>query len=414
VHRPARKLHDVTDPVATSQQGESSARPRPPPRPAPKRRSWLRLILFGLVAILIVGFGFEGLKMVGERSSPVSQAASGPPLVRVAAAERGARETTLSLPGDITAFEEAPVYARVNGYISKWTVDIGARVKAGELLAEIETPELHQSLRQAQALVLQAKANAEIARITFNRYLGLVKTNAVSQQDVDNSRAAHEARLADVAAAEAEVGRINATIAFQKIYAPFDGIVGARNLAKATTGALIDLGSGDAKAWLYKIYRMDPVRVYVTMPQAYLPMIKDGLAADVVVREYPDRTFKGKVVRNAASLNATSRTMLVEVEAPNPDGILLPGLYSTIHFKLINPAPPIVVADSSIIVLDGAPQIAIVDKDDVVQIRKVRLGRDFGRSVEVLSGCDDGDRVVVNPSDLLKNGTKVRARTGSP
>lgn len=402
----------MTDPVETSRPEEPQA--RPPPVPPPRGRSWLRLILIVLVAILIVGVGFEGLKTVGERSTPVSEAASGPPWVRVVPAERGARGSTLSLPGDITAFEEAPVYARVNGYVTRWTVDIGARVKAGQLLAEIETPELHQSLRQAQALVLQAKANAEIARITFNRYLGLVKTNAVSQQDVDNSRAAHEARLADVAAAEAEVGRINATIAFQKIYAPFDGIVGARNLAKATTGALIDLGSGDAKAWLYRIYRMDPVRVYVTMPQSYLPMIRDGLAADVMVREYPDRTFTGKVVRNAASLDAISRTMLVEVEVPNPDGILLPGLYSTVHFRLINPTPPIVVADSSIIVLDGAPQIAIVDKDDIVQIRKVRLGRDYGRSVEVLTGCDEGDRVVVNPSDLLKNGTKVRVRTGNP
>lgn len=407
----------MTDPVETNRPEGPPARPSPPAPPFPSlptRRSWLRLIVIGLVAILIVGVGLEGLKTVGERSTPVSVAASGPPWVRVAPAERGARETPLSLPGNITAFEEAPVYARVNGYVSKWTVDIGARVKAGQLLAEIETPELHQSLRQAQALVLQAKANAEIARITFNRYLGLVKTNAVSQQDVDNSRAAHQARLADVAAAEAEVGRLDAVIAFQKIYAPFDGIVGARNLAKATTGALIDLGSGDAKAWLYRIYRMDPVRVYVTMPQTYLPLIKDGLAADVVVREYPDRTFKGKVVRNAAALDAISRTMLVEVEVPNPDGILLPGLYSTVHFRLVNPTPPIVVADASIIVLDGAPQIAIVDKDDVVQIRKVGLGKDYGRSVEVLTGCDEGDRVVLNPSDLLKNGTKVRVRTGNP
>lgn len=404
----------MTDRVETSRPPEPPARPSPSPPPSSRRKSWLRPILLVLVVILIVGIGFEGLKTVGERSMPVSEAAKGPPLVRVAPAERGSRETSLTLPGDITAFEEAPVYARVNGYVSKWTVDIGARVKAGQLLAEIETPELHQSLRQAQALVLQAKANAEIARITFNRYLGLVRTNAVSQQDVDNSRAAHEARLADVAAAEAEVGRIDATIAFQKIYAPFDGIVGARNLAKATTGALIDLGSGDAKAWLYRIYRMDPVRVYVTMPQVYLPMVKDGLAADIVVREYPDRTFSGKVVRNAASLDAISRTMLVEVEVPNPEGILLPGLYSTVQFRLINPAPPIVVADSSIIVLDGAPQVAIVDKDDVVQMRKVRLGRDFGRSVEVLAGCDEGDRVILNPSDLLKNGDKVRVRTGNP
>jgi RND family efflux transporter MFP subunit len=334
--------------------------------------------------------------------------------VRVALAARGPAERPLALPGDITAFEESPVYARVSGYVSKWTVDIGARVKAGQLLAEIEVPELHQQLRQAQALVLQAKANAEIARITWQRYTGLVRTSAVSQQDVDNSAAAHEARKADVAAAEAEVGRLSAMVAFQKIYAPFDGIVGARNLAKATTGALIDLGSANANAWLYRVYRMDPVRVYVSVPQNYLAMVKDGLEADVVVREYADRTFKGKVARNAAALDATSRTLLVEVEAPNPDGILLPGMYATVHFRLVDPQPPIVVADSSIIVLDAAPHIAVVDKDNVLHLRRVRLGRDFGKTLEIVSGCAEGERVVVSPNDLLKDGQKVRVLAPTP
>lgn len=352
--------------------------------------------------------------MLSERSPSAEAARAGLPAVRVSPATRGPREAALTLPGDIVAFEDSPVYARVDGYVSKWTVDIGARVKAGQLLAEIETPELDEQLNKARALVLQAKANAEIARITWQRYLGLVKTAAVSQQDVDNSVAAFEARKADVAAAEAEVDRLTAMTGFRKIYAPFDGIIGARNLAKATTGALIDLGSHDPKGWLYRIYRMDPVRVYVSVPQNYLPMIRDGLAADVGVREYPERVFKGKVVRNAAALDAASRTMLVEVEVPNPEDILLPGMYSTVQFTLVNPSPPIVIADSSLIVLADGPQIAVVDKDDIVRIRKVRLGRDTGKTVEIISGCSEGERIVTTPSDLLKDGTKVRVLPAGP
>lgn len=328
--------------------------------------------------------------------------------MKVEAVQRGPTERRLALPGDIIAFEDSPVYARVNGYVSKWTVDIGARVKAGELLAEIETPELHQQLKQAQALVLQVKANVELARITYQRVAGLVRTAAVSQQEVDNGLAAWEARKADVTAAEAEVGRLSALVGFQKIYAPFDGVVGARNLAKATTGALIDLGSHDPKGWLYRIHRLDPVRVYVAVPQNYFRMIADGLAADVAVREYADRRFAGRVVRNAAALDATSRTLLVEVQVPNPDGVLLPGMYSTVHFRLVDPAPPIVVPDTSIIMFSEGAQVAVVGNDDIVRLRKVRLGRDFGKTVEVLSGCSEGDRIVVSPGDLLQDGTKVR------
>ena len=392
-----------------------AVRPREtPPQGAGATRRWLRIILFVLVGAVVILAGFEGVRMLRERSSAAREAAAGVLVVRVSPAERASPDSALSLPGDIIAFEDSPVFARVDGYVRSWTVDIGAKVKAGQLLAEIETPELDQQLNRSRALVLQAKANLEIARITYQRYLGLVKTAAVSQQEVDSNLALFEARKADVTAADAEVDRLTAMKGFQKIYAPFDGIIGARNLAKATTGALIDLGSHDPKAWLYRIYRMDPVRVYIAVPQNYLPMFRDGLAADVGVRQYPERTFQGRVVRNAAALDAASRTMLVEVEVPNPDGILLPGMYSTVQFKLVNPSPPIVVADSSIIVLAEGPQIAVVDKDDIVRIRKVRLGRDFGRTVEILSGCNVGERIVTTPSALLKDGAKVRVQTGNP
>jgi RND family efflux transporter MFP subunit len=397
---------------------ETDQPPTRPAAPAPSRRSrapWLRWAMFALAGVLVVGLGIEGLRLLEKRPMRSASASRDVvPVVRVVPATRGPAESELALPGDITALEDSPVYARVNGYVRRWLVDIGAKVKAGDLLAEIETPELHQQLKQAQALVLQAKANVEIARITYNRYQGLVRTNAVSQQDVDNSLAAWEARKADVAAAEAEVGRLQAMTDFQKIYAPFDGVIGARNLQKATTGALIDLGSQDPKAWLYRVYRMDNVRVYVSVPQNYLPLIKDGMAADVWVREFPGRIFNGRVVRSAAALNVASRTMLIEVDVPNPDGVLLPGMYSTVRFKLVNPAPPIVVNDTSIIVLSGAPQVAVVDAQDVIRLRKIRLGRDFGITAEVLSGLEPGERVVLNPNDLLTEGTKVRVQTPSP
>jgi RND family efflux transporter MFP subunit len=381
-------------------------------RPTP-RSSWLRAAVLAVAAALLVWAGVEAWRVLRPATPSVAAATSVVPLVKVTPAALGPTERELALPGDIAAFEDSPVYARVNGYVKTWTVDIGARVKAGDLLAEIEVPELHQQLKQAQALVLQAKANVEIARITYQRYAGLVKTAAVSQQDVDSGLATWEARKADVIAAEAEVGRLAAMVGFQKIYAPFDGVVGARNLAKATTGALIDLGSQDPKGWLYRVYRLDPVRVYVTVPQSYLRMIKDGLAADVRVREYPERGFAGRVVRNAAALDASSRTMLVEVEAPNRDGVLLPGMYSTVHFRLVDPAPPVVVAEQSIIVLDGGPQVAVVDNGDVVHIRKVQLGRNLGTTVEILSGCSPGERIIVGPSDLLRDGAKVRVQADS-
>jgi len=369
---------------------------------------WLRTLA---VLVVLGGVGWGGWQALRQwrGGGPGGDAAAGEAgLVRVAPATRGPRDSTLSLPGDVIAFEDSPVYARVDGYVRRWTVDIGARVTAGQLLAEIDTPELNEQLSRARALVLQAKANVEIARITWQRYLGLVKTNAVSQQDVDNNLALYEARKADVAAAEAEVGRLTAMTGFRNVYAPFDGVVGARNLAKATTGALIDLGSHDPAGWLYRVYRLDPIRIYVAVPQNWLPQVRDGLAAEVTLREFPERRFAGKVVRNAAALDPASRTMLVEVEAPNPDGVLLPGMYATVEFRLVNDRPPIVIADSSLRVLADGTQVVVVGADDTVSIRKVRVGRDFGRSIEILSGIAEGERVVLSPSDLLRDGMKVR------
>jgi RND family efflux transporter MFP subunit len=201
---------------------------------------------------------------------------------------------------------------------------------------------------------------------------------------------------------------------FKKIYAPYTGTIGARNLAKATTGSLINAGSHDTTAWLYRIYRVDPARVYVAVPQNYLPMIHDGADAEVLLREYPDRIFKGKITRNASVLDPASRTMLVEVQVPNPDNVLLAGMYTTVRFSLDVQQPPVVVPGAAVIMGAEGTRIAVVDKDNVVTIREVRLGRDFGKTVEIVAGCVEGEQIVLSPSDLLRTGQKVRVAPLTP
>ena len=370
------------------------------------RGSYRKYLWFGLAAVLILIFivfkTFNGQTQTGPSASPVL------PLVVTFPAQRGPNKISLSLPGDVKAYEDSPIYARVDGYVKSWLVDIGSKVELGQLIAEIDAPELDQQLLEAKAQVLQQKAKRDIARITYTRYKGLLKDAAVSQQEVDNYFAELAARTSDVAAAEAQVGRLLELTGFEKIYAPYKGTIGARNIAKATTGALINAGSQDPAAWLYRIFRIDPARIYVSVPQNYLPMIHDGAQTEVLLREYPDRIFKGKITRNAAALDTASRTMLVEIQVSNPDSALLAGMYSTVRFNLENPNPPIVVPGASVLMGAEGTRIAVVGQDGVVTVRKVQLGRDFGKTVEIVSGCVEGEEIVMSPSDLLRTGIKVR------
>jgi RND family efflux transporter MFP subunit len=201
---------------------------------------------------------------------------------------------------------------------------------------------------------------------------------------------------------------------FKKIYAPYTGTIGARNIAKATTGSLINAGSHDPSAWMYRIYRVDPARIYVAVPQNYLPMIHDGAEVDVLLREYPDRSFKGKITRSASVLDSASRTMVVEVQVPNPDNALLAGMYTVVKFSLDVQKPPIVVSGAALIMGADGTRIAVVGDDDVITIREVRLGRDFGKTVEIVAGCVEGEQVVLSPSDLLRTGLKVRVAPLAP
>ncbi|HZP92069.1 MAG TPA: efflux RND transporter periplasmic adaptor subunit [Burkholderiales bacterium] len=377
-----------------------------------------RKFLLGAAAISLAAIAalvWISLLNRSEASKPRETALrSSEPTVSVTVAQRGKPEQELDLPGNIIAFEEAPIYARVNGYVKSWRADIGDKVKAGQLLAEIETPELDQQLRQAEENLGQVKAKLNLARITAERYKSLLKDDAVSQQEVDQWAADYEARKADYAAALAEVSRLRELKSFQKVYAPFAGTIGERNLAKAARGALIDAGSREASGWLYKLYQTDPLRIYISVPQNYMPLIKQGISAAILVREYPDRKFTGKVTRTSETLDPSSRTLLTEVQVRNQDGALRPGMYATIQFKLVEPAPPIVVPGLAVLTGGDGPHVAVVDDRGVVHLRKVQLGRDFGKTVEVLSGVAEGERLVMSPSDILQDGTKVRILDPNP
>jgi multidrug efflux pump subunit AcrA (membrane-fusion protein) len=339
------------------------------------------------------------------------------PTVKVIHPKRGAPQQEIVLPGNIQAFEDAPIYARTNGYLKKWYADIGAHVRAGQLLAEIDTPEVDQQLAQARAQLNTAQANYHLAEITATRYQELKSTDSVSTQDVDNAVGAYQAQKANVASADSNVKRLEETQSFKMIYAPFDGVITARN---TDVGQLIDSGanggsgnggapisnSGNVRE-LFHIASTKRLRVYVYVPQQYSQSAKPGLSADLTLAEFPGRRFQGKLVRTANAINATTRTLLVEVDVDNPAGELLPGAYTEVHLKMPNGVSSYILPVSALIFRSEGLQIATVDKDNKINLSSVTLGRDFGAEVEVISGLNDQDQIVMQPPDSLIVGESV-------
>ena len=323
--------------------------------------------------------------------------------VTVTNVNRLAANVQLALPGDVHAFEQTKIYARADGYLLKWNVDIGAKVEAGQVLAEIDSPELDQELNQSRAALAQAQANLILARSSATRWQALLKDRAVSQQEVDEKTGALAAREADVKAAEAAVARLEKWTSFKEVRAPFAGTITRRLV---DTGALIRAG-GTAGA-LFELAQTDTLRVHVNVPQAYLRDITTGSAVQVRVAEYPDRTFTGKVVRTSGAFDAATRTLLTEIEVPNRDGALFPGIHVDVQLSLAQANPPILVPATAVIVRSEGLQVAVVDDADAIRLQKVQVGRDLGRSVEIVSGLSDGARVVTNPTDTLVEGTPVR------
>jgi RND family efflux transporter MFP subunit len=325
--------------------------------------------------------------------------------VAVVSPKQTAPTEEIILPGNVQPFITSPIYARTNGYLKKWYFDIGAHVKQGELLAVIETPEVDQQLQQARSNLLTAQANLELAAITKARYQGLLKTNAVSQQDVDNAVGTYNANKAIVEADQAAVEQFSALVSFEKIYAPFDGVITARN---TDIGDLINSGSaGGVKTDLFHISQPGTLRVYVNVPEEYSRGVKVGMTADLALAEFPGRKFQGKLVRTADAINMTTRTLLIEVDVPNPAGTLLTGSYAEVHLAVPTQASTLLLPVNALLFRTEGLRVAIV-KDGKVVLTAVTPGHDFGNQIEIVAGLKADDQVIVNPPDSIVSGQQVQ------
>jgi RND family efflux transporter MFP subunit len=324
--------------------------------------------------------------------------------VSVVSPKQTAPAEEIILPGNVQPFITAPIYARTNGYLRKWYADIGAHVREGQLLAVIETPELDQQLEQSLSNLNTAKANLALAEITKNRYQELLKSNAVSQQDADNAVGTYNANKAIVEANQANVKQLQALQSFEKVYAPFDGVVTARN---TDIGDLINSGSsGGVKTDLFHIAQPGKLRVYVNVPEAYSQGIKAGMTASLSLAEFPGRSFQGKLVRTAEAINVTTRTLLIEIDVDNPTGSLLTGSYAEVHMKVPTQASTLLLPVNTLLFRSEGLRVGIV-KDGKVVLAAVTPGHDFGNQIEIVSGLKPDDQVIINPPDSLVHGQQV-------
>jgi RND family efflux transporter MFP subunit len=326
------------------------------------------------------------------------------PTVDVISPKIGAPTQEIVLPGTTQAFSDSPIYARTNGYLTHWYFDIGAHVRKGQLLAEIETPEVDQQLQQARADLTTAQANLNIAKITASRWQDLVSTGSVSQQETDQAVSNQNAVTSAVESSAANVRRLEQLQSFEKIYAPFDGIVTARS---TDIGALIDAGAATQPRELFHMAAINTLRLYVAVPEVYSRAARPNATADITLDEFPSQTFHGVLVRNASSIDTASRTLLVEVDVNNPTGQLLPGAYAFVHLKLPDQTHSVTIPANALIFRKEGLQVALV-RDGKAELVPVKISRDYGNTVEIISGLQPTDAVIVDPSDSLIAGTPVR------
>jgi RND family efflux transporter MFP subunit len=381
---------------------------QPPGGPQSKHGALIAIVALLIVAAIVIAGIVPRLKATAALRSETYDLAI--PTVAVIHPKLGAPQSEIVLPGNIQAFTDSPIYARTNGYLKKWYVDIGARVTAGQLLAEIETPEVDQQLDQARADLNTAQANFNLSQITNERYQELLKTDSVSKQDVDNANGDFQAKKAMVSSAEYNVKRLEQLQSFEKIYAPFEGVITARN---TDVGHLINSGAGGVATELFHIASIQKLRVYINLPQQYSQIAKPGLTADLTLQEFPGRRFKGTLVRTADSIDLASRTLLVEVDVDNSRGELFPGAYTEVHLSVPTGTPALILPSSALIFRASGLQVGTVENGNKAALVNIILGRDMGNEVEVVSGLSAGDFVIVNPPDSLVAGETVRIATPS-
>jgi len=316
----------------------------------------------------------------------------------------------LVLPGIVQAYIESPIYARTNGYLKIWYTDIGTRVHKGQLLAEIETPEVDRELAQARADLDTAQANFALSKITNDRWQGLLKTQAVSKQDADNRAGDAAAKAAMVESAAQNVQRLSDLESFKRVLAPFDGVVTARN---TDVGYLINAGQSP-NTELFRVADIHKLRIYAQVPEAYAAATETGLKAQLRFAERPDKTYEADTVRTSNALDPSARTLQVELQLDNRESQLFPGSYTEVHFKLPSSTETLRVPANTILFRSDGLQVAVVQNQDTIKIKKVTQGRDFGKTVEILTGLDPSDAVVVNPPDSIDDGMRVRIAPPPP
>ena len=327
--------------------------------------------------------------------------------VYVVSPRPGQGPQTLQLPGTLQGYMETPIYARTSGYIARWHKDIGARVNKGDPLAEIATAEIEQQLAEARATRQQVQSNLQLARTSFERWQGLRQRDAVSQQELDERQNTLRLVEANLAASTANVQRLEQLLSYNRIVAPFAGVVTKRNI---DVGSLVDAGNGGAPKLLFTVSQVDPLRLYVSAPQTYAPRIQAGQEARITLAELPGQAFSGKVVRTAGAIDPATRTLQVEINLPNPTGKLLPGAYVQVALQVASAEKPtLTVPNNSLLFRPEGPMVATV-VDGKVQLRKVALGRDLGVRIEIQNGIGPQDKLIINPADSLAEGDAVEAR----
>lgn len=371
-----------------------------------KHRGYLIAVILGVIFLVaaIVGImsRFSERRALADETEQLAIAT-----VSIVHPKVESPQEELVLPSTLQAYTESPIYARTNGYLKKWYHDIGSTVLQGDLLADIETPEIDQELLQARAARDQSTAQLEIAKSSAKRWENLQKMDAVAQQETDERNSSYTQAQANLAAADANVRRLEQLESFKHVYAPFSGVITRRSV---DIGALINAGNNGPNQQLFNIARIDPIRVYVSVPENYAPSVRPGVRSKIELASIAGKDFSGNVVRTAEAIDPATRTLLSEIDVPNAKGELLPGAYAQVHFDLKIQLPRWTVPVNALLFRAEGVRAAVVDDGGKVHLKPVVIGRDYGRDVEVLSGVEQSDAVVLNPADSLEDGQQVAVK----
>ena len=392
-------LQVVSSPSETEPQNSSSDRRNQRPT---RKTGWL---VGGFILILLIAGIITIVSKLSEKKALAAETERlATPSVSLTHPTQEQSHEELVLPATVQAYKESPIYARTNGYVLHWYKDIGSHVNKGDLLADIDTPEVDQELLQARANRQQIQAQLGLAKSSAERWENLRKSDSVSQQEVDQQVSGYQQAQANLAASDANVRRLQQMEAFKHVYAPFSGVLTKRNI---DVGALINAGNAGPDKELFDVAQVDPLRVYVNVPQTYSPAIKIGMKAFLEQGEYAGQQFEGQVVRTSESIDPTTRTLLAEIDVPNHNGKILPGAYAQVHFAAKINAPRLTVPINTLLFRAEGPRAAVVGSDNKVQLRPIGIGRDYGSAVEVVSGLQASDQIIVNPADSLEDGQQV-------